>query len=199
MRPARARLRRARITVSKQGPPRRPLDEAVLTIWETRAASRAAFASAASKPATHRGQDDQFNCLAILAIFVKQRTYLATLLLFGHLALYLATLLFIWSPCPVAPRLREIRERRNVTSSVRRPSLKGLSSLTSLSSHISTGNTTKALPPREPLLVVAQDFFHPLLGNGEVILVLLQPGMVVVFNGRGPTSVDLSRGIFLLL
>jgi hypothetical protein len=31
--------------------------------------------------------------LAILAIFVKQTTYLAILPLFGHLAL-------IWSPCP---------------------------------------------------------------------------------------------------
>jgi hypothetical protein len=43
-----------------------------------------------------RRQDAQINYLDILAIFVKQTTYLAILLLFGHLAL-------IWSPCPIAP------------------------------------------------------------------------------------------------
>ena len=94
-------------------------------------ARETSFASAASKPATHRGQDDQFNYLAILATFVKQRTYLATLLSFGHLAL------IIWPPCPIAPYTREMRKRRNLTSSVRRRFAQGdLSSLTSLSSHI---------------------------------------------------------------
>jgi hypothetical protein len=48
-------------------------------------------------------QDVQINYLAILAIFVKQTTYLATLPLLGHLAL-------IWPPCPIGPRIREIRE-----------------------------------------------------------------------------------------
>jgi hypothetical protein len=43
------------------------------------------------QPPTGR-QDGQINYLDILATFMKQRTYLATLLLFGHLAL-------IWSSC----------------------------------------------------------------------------------------------------
>ena len=38
-----------------------------------------------------RRQDGQMNYLDILAIFVKQRTYLATLPSFGHLALSLHT------------------------------------------------------------------------------------------------------------
>jgi hypothetical protein len=38
-----------------------------------------------------RRQDVQINYLAILAIFVKQTTYLAILLLFGHLAQSLPT------------------------------------------------------------------------------------------------------------
>jgi hypothetical protein len=52
------------------------------------------------------------NYLDILTIFVKQRTYLAILPLFGHLA-------------RSAPRIREIRERRNVTSSVQRSFTQG--------------------------------------------------------------------------
>jgi hypothetical protein len=48
-------------------------------------------------------QDVQINYLDILAIFVKQTTYLAILPLFGHLAP-------IWSPCPIAPGIREIRD-----------------------------------------------------------------------------------------
>jgi hypothetical protein len=39
-----------------------------------------------------RRQDVQINYLDILAIFVKQTTYLATLPLFGHLAPHLVTL-----------------------------------------------------------------------------------------------------------
>ena len=64
-----------------------------------------------------RRQDAQINYLDILAIFVKQTTYLVTLLLFGHLAL-------IWSPCSYlvtlpnrSPHQRN-REGRNVTSPV---------------------------------------------------------------------------------
>jgi hypothetical protein len=45
------------------------------------------LASAARKPATHGGKMAKLIILAILAIFVKQTTYLAILPLFGHLAL----------------------------------------------------------------------------------------------------------------
>jgi hypothetical protein len=65
-----------------------------------------------------RRQDGQINYLDILAIFVKQTTYLATLPLFGHLAL--ATLLLFGHLAQSLPRVKEIPRRRNVTSSVRR-------------------------------------------------------------------------------
>jgi hypothetical protein len=83
-----------------------------------RAARETSFVSTTQKPATQGGKMVKLITLAILAIFVKQRTYLATLPLFGHLAPYLATL-------PHPPRVKEIGERRNVTSSVRRSFAQG--------------------------------------------------------------------------
>jgi hypothetical protein len=62
---------------------------------------------------------------------MKQRTYLITLHLFDHLARSL-------------PLISEIRKRRNVTSPVRRSFV--TPGLTSLSSHISTGNTEPGNP-----------------------------------------------------
>jgi hypothetical protein len=74
-------------------------------------------------------QDAQINYLDILTIFVKQTTYLAILPLFGHLAL-------IWPPCPIAPpRQRNSKKtKRNLFCTTPLRS-RGLSSLTSLSSH----------------------------------------------------------------
>ncbi len=97
-----------------------------------RAARETSFASAAWKPATHRGK--------MLKLINDHLDHLhETKDLFDHLAR---------SPCPIAPRIRQTRERRNVTSSMRLRLAQGLNSLSSLSSHISTGNTTPALPPR---------------------------------------------------
>jgi hypothetical protein len=101
-------------------------------------------------------QDVQINYLDTLAIFVKQTTYLAilparlaTLPAFGHLARSLL-------------RVKEIPRRRNVTSSVRRRfATPGLNSLSSLSSHISTGNTTPALPPRPMGQPSSRSAVHP--------------------------------------
>jgi hypothetical protein len=76
-------------------------------------------------------QDAQINYLAILAIFVKQRTYLATLLFIWPSCPYLAIL-----PCPIAPpRQRNSKKtKRNLFCTTPLRS-RGLSSLTSLSSH----------------------------------------------------------------
>ena len=95
--------------MSKQGAPRRPLDEAVLTTRETppHRPDRQRTGDPAQEKGTHSApaqprlrslktshpprQDGQINYLDILATFMKQRTYLATLLLFGHLAQSLPT------------------------------------------------------------------------------------------------------------
>ena len=65
-------------------------------------------------------QDAQINYLDILAIFVKQRTYLATLLFIWPSCPYLAILPSLGHLARSLRRIREIPKRRNVTSSVRR-------------------------------------------------------------------------------
>jgi len=42
-----------------------------------------------------------------------------------------------------------------------------------------------------------QNLFNLFLGNGEVILILLQPCAIVLLDDIGPASIDLSGGILL--
>jgi hypothetical protein len=73
-----------------------------------------------------------------LIIFMKQRTYL---IIFVKQRTYLITL------PDRPPRIREIRRRRNVTSSVRRRFVQGdLVRLLRFLRTFSTGNTTPAIP-----------------------------------------------------